>query len=135
MSRLVKGSCLCGAIRYQCRGTLEGFFLCHCSRCRKDTGSAHAANLFFTNAEVTWLSGRDHSRNYRVPGTRHEKSFCTECGGAVPCLQMEGSLVVVPAGSVDTPLDVRPDAHVCHSSRAGWDDDLNEVPKIDGLPG
>jgi hypothetical protein len=33
------GSCLCGAVRFEVEGSFECFFLCHCSFCRKDTGS------------------------------------------------------------------------------------------------
>ncbi|EIM72045.1 glutathione-dependent formaldehyde-activating protein [Nitratireductor aquibiodomus RA22] len=44
-------------------------------------------------------------------------------------------MIVVPAGSLDTPVDVRPNAHICLSSRANWDDGLDEVTRLDGLPG
>jgi hypothetical protein len=53
------GSCLCGAVTFKVQGSFERFFLCHCSRCRKDTGSAHAANLFSTTARLEWLSCQD----------------------------------------------------------------------------
>ena len=51
-----KGSCLCGEITFEIIGEFESFFLCHCERCRKDTGSAHAANLFSSSARLIWLS-------------------------------------------------------------------------------
>jgi hypothetical protein len=47
MTQTVTGSCLCGAVSFEVSGAFDSFFLCHCSRCRKDTGSAHAANLFW----------------------------------------------------------------------------------------
>ncbi len=134
MQRMNTGACLCGAVRFQISGEFESFFLCHCSRCRKDTGSSHAANLFSTNAELTWLSGRDQIKTYRLPQTRHKRSFCIECGSALPSVQMDGAVVVVPAGSLDSAVTVRPTAHICYASRADWDNDLNQVPKVDGLP-
>ncbi|MDJ1463837.1 GFA family protein [Nitratireductor sp. GZWM139] len=135
MTQKNEGSCQCGAVKFQISGPFESFFLCHCSRCRKDTGSAHAANLFSTVAKITWLSGEDRIKTYRVPESRHEKSFCSECGSAVPGIQMDGALLVVPAGSLDTPVDIRPNAHICLSSRANWDDGLDEVSRLEGLPG
>ena len=135
MSTATAGSCLCGAVRFEVSGAFEAFFLCHCSRCRKDSGSAHGANLFSTMASVTWLAGQDQVRSYRHPGTRHERSFCGECGSALPSLQMEGALLVVPAGSLDTAIDIRPTAHICCEARAEWDADLTNVPHMDGLPG
>ncbi|MCV0380652.1 GFA family protein [Nitratireductor sp.] len=135
MTQKNEGSCQCGAVKFQISGPFESFFLCHCSRCRKDTGSAHAANLFSTVAKITWLSGEDRIKTYRVPESRHEKSFCSECGSAVPGIQMDGALLVVPAGSLDKPVDIRPNAHICLSSRANWDDGLDEVTRLEGLPG
>jgi hypothetical protein len=128
------GSCLCGAVRFEIDGAFEGFFLCHCSRCRKGTGSAHAANLFAANASIAWLAGEVKVKTYSVEGTRHQKSFCVECGSAAPRVHASGGLVV-PAGSLDTPLEMRPNAHVCYGSRASWDERLDDVPKLDGLPG
>ena len=94
------GSCLCGQVRFEIVGDFERFFLCHCGRCRKDTGSAHAANLFSSTAKVRWLSGQAKIKIFYVPLTRHEKSFCSECGSALPRIQMNGALLVVPAGSL-----------------------------------
>ena len=135
MTQIITGACLCGAVRFQIAGKFESFFLCHCARCRKDTGSAHAANLFSSAAEITWLSGNDSIKSYRVPATRHEKSFCTECGSALPSVQLQGDLLIVPAGSLDSVIEMRPNAHICFASRAQWDTGLEDLPKIDGLPG
>ncbi|MCT2400841.1 GFA family protein [Novosphingobium mangrovi (ex Huang et al. 2023)] len=134
MDKTANGSCLCGAVTFEVHGRFDSFFLCHCQRCRKDTGSAHAANLFAASARLTWLSGHDHVSTYSLPGTRHQRSFCTECGSALPCLQMDGALLAVPAGSLDSPLPLRPDAHICYASRADWDDHLEGIAKLDSLP-
>jgi hypothetical protein len=135
MSNRRLGSCLCGEVRFEIVGDFEGFFLCHCGRCRKDTGSAHAANLFSSTARINWLSGRANVKTFRVPATRHEKSFCSECGSALPRVQMNGALLVVPAGSLDSALETRADAHIFVASSANWDRRLEEIPKFDELPG
>ena len=44
------GSCLCGNAKFEVQGKVDGFYLCHCRHCQKDTGSAHAANLFSKSA-------------------------------------------------------------------------------------
>ena len=127
------GSCLCGQVRFEVDGAFERFFLCHCGRCRKGTGSAHAANLFASNAKLTWLAGEENLRVFSVAGTRHQRAFCTACGSALPRSNAQG--LVVPAGSLDTDLDMAPDAHLCIASRARWDDRLEDAPKFDHLPG
>lgn len=135
MTRPISGSCLCGAVHFEILGKLESFFLCHCRRCRKDTGSAHAANLFSTSATLEWLSGHDLIRTFRLPDTRHQKSFCTDCGSALPHTDAGSGLLVVPAGSLDDPIGIRPNAHICGDSRAEWDHDLEDAPVLAGLPG
>lgn len=129
-----KGSCLCGEVSYQVEGEFDSFFLCHCSLCRKDTGSAHAANLFSTSAALEWLSGERHVNTYRLPATRHQRSFCVRCGSALPNLQMGGELLVVPAGGLDTELKMQPTAHISVASKASWDEEMVSVPVFSELP-
>ena len=76
------GSCLCGEVRFEVTGDFERFFLCHCGRCRKDTGSAHAANLAVYEASPARLRERtsvpsvasrlSYTTNRRSPGPQHE---------------------------------------------------------------
>ena len=40
---------------------------CHCSRCRKATGTGHASNLFLQPAALRWLSGEEHTRAFKAP--------------------------------------------------------------------
>lgn len=135
MNTLTTGQCLCGAVTFRISGEFESFFLCHCRRCRKDSGSAHSANLFSTTAKITWLSGQEKTRVFQLSGSRHMKCFCTECGSALPFSQANDGVLVVPAGSLDSPIRIRPQAHICCTSRAEWDDNLAALEKIDGLPG
>jgi hypothetical protein len=134
MSNRYSGSCLCGAVRFEIDGQFERFYLCHCEYCRKDTGSAHAANLFASNAVLTWVTGEDKVRQFNLPSTRHSRSFCIRCGSALPNMQMNGKLLAVPAGSLDSEVSIKPHAHIFVSSRAAWDDALEKVPTVAGLP-
>jgi hypothetical protein len=126
------GSCLCGEIRFSIVGGFEHFFLCHCAHCRKDTGSAHAANLFSSTAKLEWISGRDKARTYNLPQTRHTRSFCSICGSAMPYVTQE--MLVVPAGCLDTDPASMPDAHIFVASKAPWDHDLADIPTFAGFP-
>ena len=127
------GSCLCGKVKYRITTEYNAFFLCHCLRCQKKSGSAHAANLFSKPESFQWISGDAGIKTYKVPDTRFASSFCQECGSPVPTVGESGR-VVVPAGSLDTPLDKSPTAHIFVASRASWDLDLEKVMQFDGLP-
>lgn len=126
------GSCLCGAVRFKVTGAFERFYLCHCSHCRKDTGSAHAANLFSSTAKLVWLSGEERVRTFNLPETRHTRCFCSDCGSALP--YASAKMLVVPAGSLDTALDMRADANIFTTSRAAWDHNLGHVPSFESFP-
>jgi len=129
------GSCLCGAVRFEVAGDFDRFFMCHCSRCRKGSGSAHGANLFSTTASLAWLAGADKVRTFHVAGTRHQRSFCTDCGCALPRQSADGKLLVVPAGSLDSDVALRPQAHIFTASKANWDEALENVPRVAAMPG
>jgi hypothetical protein len=134
MSSKHSGSCLCGAVRFEVHGDFEHFYLCHCEYCRKDTGSAHAANLFSSAATLTWLCGQENVRLFNLPASRHRHCFCATCGSALPDVQMDGALLKVPAGSLDSEVLIRPDAHLFCASRARWDEGLEKVPALARLP-
>ncbi|MBK1873368.1 GFA family protein [Marinobacter sp. 1-3A] len=127
------GSCLCGTASFEVTGGFDCFYLCHCKHCQKDTGSAHAANLFSQSAKLVWRTGADAVTSYTLPGTRHNKSFCKLCGSALPSTQTPG-LLVVPAGCLDSEISMAPTAHIFSSSKAVWDEALGEVPAFEGLP-
>jgi hypothetical protein len=121
-------------IQFAIEGDFESFFLCHCKHCQKDTGSAHAANLFSTTAKLKWLAGQEHAKGFTLPGTKHMRNFCRECGSPVPSQQMNGQLLVVPAGSLNSDLAMAPHAHIFCSSRASWDTRLETIKQFDKFP-
>ena len=134
MINTYSGSCLCGQVRFEVEGPFEHFYLCHCKYCQKDTGSAHAANLFSTVAKLHWISGNDKITSFNLPNTLHNKSFCSQCGSALPNLQMNGKLLVVPAGSLNNEVDITPTAHIFNSSKASWDKKLEQIKTFETIP-
>ncbi|MDN5352830.1 MAG: hypothetical protein PWQ12_1751 [Clostridiales bacterium] len=128
------GGCLCKSVKYEVTGELEHFYLCHCKYCRKDSGSAHAANLFSSTAKLIWIKGADKVREFQVEDTEHKKAFCSICGSPLPNFQAEGTLLVIPAGSLDSPLDKKPDGHIFLSNKADWDENLADVKTYNHFP-
>lgn len=132
MSGHYPGSYLCGGVRVRLEADFERFYLCHCVYCRKDTGSAHAANLFASTARLTWLSGQEQLRSFKLPATRHTRSFCAVCGSALPSASDER--VVIPAGCLDSELEKQPDARIFFASRAAWECGIAGIPTCEGFP-
>jgi hypothetical protein len=129
----LKGSCLCGAVKFEVSGEPKRFFHCHCSRCRKATGTGHASNLFLQPGALTWLDGEEHVRMFKVPeAQRFANSFCAVCGGRLPRRSNENDSVIIPAGSLDEEAPMRPQARIFSASRTNWsctDDDLTAYPE------
>ncbi|MCW5576850.1 MAG: GFA family protein [Burkholderiales bacterium] len=126
----VAGSCLCGEVRFEITPPSTAFRYCHCTRCRKVTGAAHAANLFVPAAQFRWLSGESQARRYDLPGAkRFAVSFCTRCGTRVPHRVTGTENMLIPAGVLDGMPDLRPEGSIFWNSRAGWFIETPALPK------
>lgn len=127
----LKGSCLCGAVKYEVTGEPARFYHCHCARCRKATGTGHASNLFLQPGTLTWVSGEDHLRAYKVPeAKRFTNQFCTTCGSRVPRQAAGTDVVMIPAGSLDDESPMAPQARIFGGSRAAWSCAGDQVPSF-----
>src|SRR5262245_28268844 len=117
----LRGSCLCGAVKYEVSGEPTRFFHCHCSRCRKSTGTGHASNLFLQPAVLKWLSGEQQVRMFKVPeAKRFTNCFCVGCGSRLPRQVKDTDVVIVPCGSLDDEAPIRPQARIFSGSRVSW---------------
>lgn len=128
------GSCLCGAVRYTASGQSLRFFHCHCSRCRKASGTGHASNLFIQGTLV-WESGEDLVRNYKMPeAERFTNTFCLTCGSRLPRFIEKLGMVFIPAGSLDVEPDIVPQARIFTGSRSAWSCNETELPEFSEYP-
>ena len=135
MNDEITGGCLCGKVRFKVKGPFDRFHLCFCSRCRKITGSAHAANIFTTPDRITWLSGEGATRRYELPeAARFFKVFCSECGSAVPGITRDGKILLIPAGSLEGDPGIRPQSGIFWKDRAVWYDDGLSAQRYDAYP-
>jgi hypothetical protein len=117
----VRGSCLCGAVGYEAHLPFVRFVNCHCSRCRKATGSACAANAAVGPDAFRWTRGEGDVGRYDLPEARSfATSFCRRCGSPLPHLTRSGREVIIPGGSLDEDPGVKPSGHVHWGSRASW---------------
>lgn len=128
------GSCLCGAVRYMATGEPVRFYHCHCSRCRKASGTGHASNLFLKGS-LSILSGDDRIASYKPPeAERFTTTFCSTCGSRVPRFIEKIGMVFIPAGSLDVEPSIAPQARIFSGSRAAWSCDATVLPEFSDLP-
>ena len=126
----INGSCLCGTVRFELKPPSAVFRYCHCSRCRKATGTAHAANLFVSKAQFRWLTSESQLKKFDLPGAkRFAVAFCTECGTRMPHQVTGTENMLIPAGVLDGQPDRQPDGSIFWGSRAGWFVETPDLPK------
>lgn len=129
-----KGECLCGTCRYVITGNEpKAMYLCHCSRCRKEPGTIHGANVFFNDAQLLWEKGNDNVAHFTLAGTRKQRAFCKTCASPLPRQDGEGH-VTLPAGTLDDDNFLNPTAHIFFASRSSWEDKIIDLKRFDELP-
>jgi len=113
------GSCLCGEVRFEIRGPIPDLYQCHCSLCRKATGSAANAAFIVRAEDFAWRGGQAGVRSFRR-STGYPNDFCGRCGSPVPLAESDGR-VWVPAGAMDGAIEARVTDHYHVGSKATWD--------------
>ena len=132
---IINGSCLCGAVNYQIEGPFKIFQYCHCSRCRKFTGSAYASNLFVPPERFRWTSGEGMIRRYEHPDAKYfATNFCKQCGSSLPWAVKGGKNIIVTAGTLDDDPGIKPMWNIFWRSKASWYEESSDLPKHDEFP-
>lgn len=131
----LRGGCLCGAVTFEIAPPFQRMIHCHCSRCRKSSGTGHATNLVVAPAQLQWLTGEEGIARYKLSETESfGKWFCSHCGSPVPRLTRNDTLVVIPAGSLDTVPPITPTDHIFWASRAPWGCPSGGLPTHEEYP-
>jgi hypothetical protein len=125
----VHGSCLCGGVRYRVTRPFRRANFCHCSRCRKHSGSNAMAQGRVPADGFELLAGEELLRVYRPPDGM-VKVFCVSCGSSLfGGTWPEGPEVSIRLGTLDDDPGIAPQYHSFAADAAPWD----TLPP-DGLP-
>jgi hypothetical protein len=129
------GSCLCGEVAFAIDETPVNIVNCHCTRCQRSRGTAHATNVFARQEQLRWLRGADRARTYKIPEAQlFTTTFCAQCGSLLPSLFEGIKRYNVPVGSLDRPLASKPSLHIHVASRAPWFDISDALPQYAEMP-
>jgi hypothetical protein len=117
---MLRGSCLCGSVRYEIRGSLERITHCHCSQCRKVHGAAFGSYAPVHRTEFRFVAGEGDVAEYASsPGV--QRTFCRRCGSTLQFVRAskpDGFWLAV--GTLDTDPGIRPSHHIFVGSKAPW---------------
>tara|TARA_Y100000588_G_C14241170_1_gene919447 strand:+ start:1776 stop:2183 length:408 start_codon:yes stop_codon:yes gene_type:complete len=126
---MYKGSCLCGSIQFELDGNITDIIHCHCSLCRKASGSAYATNGFI-NAQDLKLTDHSHSLTFYESSEGKRKYFCRACGSPLYSSNAQSpERYRLRIGALDSDILERPLSHNFVTSKANWEDLNAELPR------
>jgi hypothetical protein len=123
------GGCLCGGVRFELDAPLVESGWCHCTRCRRRTGTPASVQARIAPGSLRLVVGEELLRSYR-PEDGFPKVFCGECGSSLWSQSpVDREVISVRLGAFDGDPGIRPSYHQFVADAAVW----AEVPD-DGLP-
>jgi hypothetical protein len=132
---MIRGSCLCGGVRFEITRFVGPFELCHCSRCRKANGSAFVATLGVKREDFQLVQGYDLIKTFDAPireaPPAYRTHFCGRCGSPVPNPLNDSLWLEVPAGLLDDDPQIRPDRHIFVDVKSPWFNIRDDLPQLD----
>jgi hypothetical protein len=118
---MATGACNCGAVQFEIDAPLSGVYVCHCSICRRSTGSNGIAVVVVRKDQFRWRSGQEHIATWKKPDANWQTWFCSVCGSPVPG-ENDPTRMFVPAGAIAEGGDeLRVIHHIWVGSKAPWD--------------
>lgn len=117
---MIEGSCLCGKVTYTLSGQPQVMYYCHCSMCRKASGSSFATNMLARAEDFVIVTGHSFLKAYESSPDEY-RHFCSECGSPIyGVAAVRPGIVSIRCGSVDGDPGLRPSSHIYTASKAPW---------------
>jgi len=113
------GKCLCGGVQFEIGGELPDLYQCHCSLCRKVSGSSSNTATLVEADQFKWISG-DQTISSFAAASGFRSDFCSRCGCPVPNELKTGKGYWIPVGLLEETSDAEIVAHVYVGSKACW---------------
>lgn len=126
------GQCLCGCIKYEVDEIGPKMGHCHCSMCRKFHGAAFATFGEAKSENFRWIQGSEQLKTFTASnGTKRQ--FCANCGSSLIFISSNdtGEIVEFALGTLDSPIDLKPDTHIFVQNKACWYEIKDELSQYD----
>jgi hypothetical protein len=116
----MRGHCLCGTVQFEVDATSLSLYRCHCSLCRRQSGTASNLATIVSKSKFRWLAGEDKISSWQKP-SGFRSDFCSVCGSTVPNQLRTSNKTWVPAGLLDEDANLSVVADIYLGSKATWD--------------
>lgn len=127
------GKCLCGKVEIKIKGKISDIIHCHCSLCRKNSGTAYATNGFINTADFGITAGENNLSTFSFKPGR-DRHFCKSCGSPVYSSNIQDPYRYrIRLGILDSDIVERPISHNFITSKANWEDFDAILPQYDSF--
>lgn len=128
-NKSLTGQCFCRAVTYEVHDEFEYAMNCHCSNCRRTTGSAFKPMGGIRSDKLSLISGADAMM--QVGDAVSHDAHCQKCGSLLFSLVREGEYVHVALGTLVEEPSIRPTHHIFVGSKAPWFTITDDLPQFD----
>ena len=118
---------------YRVADDFEYAINCHCSQCRRATGSAFKAFAGIQRSNLALVRGHGTLMIYGDERAAHDV-HCSVCGSLLYSVVRNGEYVHVTMGTLTAEPSIRPSMHIFTASKAAWHEITDELPQHDALP-
>jgi hypothetical protein len=129
----IQGGCLCHGVRFEISGKLFEASNCHCSMCRRHSGSAFLSLVGARAKDLQWLAGEDLIGRFNS-SSEVVRLFCKQCGSTLGGIWPQWpSIIWVALGAMDDDPGIRPALHIFVGSKAPWFEITDALPQHNEL--
>jgi hypothetical protein len=121
-----KGSCLCGAVRFEVDGELAPPDACHCSQCRRQSGHYFASTN--VRRDAIRIEGEENVSWY-CSSEKVRRGFCATCGSVLFWDPLGHDVIAVAMGAFDKPTGTRLAIHIFVADKGDYYDIADGLPQ------
>ena len=125
--RTLRGSCYCGAVHYAVADAFVYAANCHCSNCRRATGSAFKPFAGIERHQLRITQGAEALKLFGEANGHDAR--CQACGSLLYSLVRNGAYVHVAMGTLVDAPSIRPNKHIFVGSKAPWFTITDDLPQ------
>lgn len=131
MDQAMEGGCACGAVRYALRSAPFDSGWCHCTICRLVSGAPAMVFATVPAGDLDFVSGSERIGTFRSSGFGR-RQYCRDCGTPLTMqVDHQPETIDFTVATLDDPEIAGPGFHIFHSSRIGWFETADDLPRHD----
>ncbi|MGK0223112.1 MAG: hypothetical protein ACI9ON_002355 [Limisphaerales bacterium] len=131
---MIKGSCLCGGVKFEIDGSVVMSRYCHCENCRKFSGTAQAAWGLANTTEFRQTTADAHETKFDA-GSGSTRTFCASCGSPLWFEPKDmPAFMGIALGAIDEGDVEPPGFHLWVRSSPDWETIEGTLPQHETIP-